>query len=100
MTKVDITSEEFLEALLRLSKSEEIIVRTERAAELTTISKDRLVKGRRTGKLAKSVPAPQYVELGDRSVGYTVEDLKEWARNLPRPGKSDILKQKRRRRTA
>ena len=65
---------------------QKIILSTKDAALALNISEGRLKKSRRTGRLAPDVPAPPFVRLGVKAVGYAAQDLERWVESLPKIG--------------
>ncbi len=65
---------------------QKIILSTKQAADLLNLSEGRLKKSRHTGRLAPGIPAPPFVRLGVKAVGYVSTDLEKWMETLPRTG--------------
>jgi predicted DNA-binding transcriptional regulator AlpA len=65
---------------------QKIILSTKEAALALNISEGRLKQSRRTGRLAPGIPAPPFVRLGVKSVGYVATDIERYAASLPKVG--------------
>jgi len=65
---------------------QKIILSTKEAALALNISESRLKQSRRTGRLAPGIPAPPFVRLGVKSVGYVATDIERYAASLPKVG--------------
>ncbi len=65
---------------------QKIILSTKEAALALNISEGRLKKSRHTGRLAPGIPAPPFVRLGVKAVGYVATDIERYAEKLPKVG--------------